>query len=69
MRAAVFSIVFAALGLGLCYGVFYIVGTMGGQFHQGEDDASRNIRLFLLASAGSIIACGLTGFMLGRKKE
>ncbi|PSF08211.1 hypothetical protein C7H09_08560 [Marinobacter fuscus] len=69
MRAVVFSIVFAAVGLILCYGVFYIIGTIGGPFHQGEDDASRNIRIFLLASAGSIIAGGLTGFMLGRSRR
>lgn len=66
MKALAFTIAFAVVGFGLCYGLFYIVGVLGGPFHQGEDDAARNVKIFLAASAGSILAGGFIGFLLGK---
>lgn len=69
MKALLFTIAFAIVGFGLCYGLFYLVGVWGGPFHQGEDDAARNVKIFLVASVGSILAGGCVGFLLGRKRN
>lgn len=69
MKAPLFTIAFAIVGFGLCYGLFYLTGVSGGPFHQGEDDAARNVKIFLVASAGSILAGGCLGFLLGTKRN
>lgn len=69
MKALLFTIAFAIVGFGVCYGLFYLAGLLGGPFHQGEDDAARNVRMFLAVSAGSILAGGFIGFLLGRKRS
>lgn len=69
MKALLFTIAFAIVGTGLCYGLFYLADVFRGPFHQGEDDAARNVKIFLVASMSSFLGGGCVGFLLGRKRS
>lgn len=69
MKALLFTIAFAVVGFSLCYSLLYLADVLRGPFHQGEDDAARNVKIFLVVTMSSILGGGCIGFLLGRKRS
>ena len=67
MKAILLTILFAILGLLLSIGLFYLAGSIWGPLYQGEDEATRNFKIFLLVSLGFIVVGGFAGYRVANK--
>ena len=62
MKALLLIVVFSILGLLLSITLFWLAGEFWGPLYQGEDEAIRNFKIFLLVSLGFVLGGGFAGF-------
>jgi len=67
VRAVFITVLFAVIGLLLSIVLFYLAGSIWGPLYQGEDEAARNFKIFLLVSLGFIVVGGFAGYRVASK--
>lgn len=67
MKRMLFSFLGALVAGALCVGAAWIIGALWGPLYQGEEESTRNFKIFLVVFLLSVCAGGLFGFIVGRK--
>ncbi len=67
MKKLLFSLLGAAIFGGGCIGVTWGIGAVFGPMYQGEDESTRNFKIFLGVFLLSIILGAISGFVYGKK--
>ncbi len=68
MKKLIFSILGGILFGALCIGVTWLLGSLFGPLYQGEEESTRNFKIFLFALLASIVIGAILGFLLGKKE-
>lgn len=67
MRKIIFSVLGGIIFGALCIGVAWLLGSLFGPLYQGEEESTRNFKIFLFALLTSIVIGAIIGFLLGKK--
>ncbi|ARU28175.1 hypothetical protein [Cellvibrio sp. PSBB006] len=68
MKRILFSLLGGLVAGGLCIGVTWIIGALWGPLYQGEDESTRNFKIFLVIFFMSVCAGAIFGFIAGKEK-
>lgn len=68
MSKFLYSFVGAVLFGAVCIGVAWLIGAMFGPLYEGEEESTRNFKIFLLVFLASIVAGAVSGFIYGKRK-
>lgn len=61
MKRAIIVVLWCVGAVLLCWALFYAAGALFGPLYQGEDESTRNFKLFILAS----LVSGIVGIIAG----
>lgn len=61
MKRAIIVVPWGVGAVLLCWALFYVAGALFGPLYQGEDESTRNFKLFILAS----LVSGIVGIIAG----
>lgn len=68
MKRTLFSLLGALIAGGLCVGVTWTIGALWGPLYQGEDESTRNFKIFLVVFFVFVCAGAIFGFIAGKEK-
>jgi len=67
MKKIIFSVLGSITFGALCIGAAWLLGSLFGPLYQGEEESTRNFKIFLFALLTSIVIGAIIGFLLGKK--
>ena len=67
MKTTILTIVGSVIFGVICIGITWLIGSLFGPLYQGEGESTRNFKIFLVVFIVSIIAGGISGFILSKK--
>lgn len=68
MKRAIIVVLWGVGALLLCWTLFYAAGALFGPLYQGEDESTRNFKLFILASLVSCFIGIIAGLWRSRPR-
>jgi hypothetical protein len=67
MKRTLLSLLGALVSGALCIGLSWGIGALWGPLYQGEDESTRNFKIFLVIFLASVFTGALVGFIAGRR--
>jgi membrane protein DedA with SNARE-associated domain len=69
MKKYIYSFLGGILFGAICISVTWVIGALFGPLYQGEEESSRNFKIFLLAFLFFIILGAVLGFIRGKRSN
>ena len=67
MKKTLFIVIGSVIFGFICIGITWLIGSLFGPLYQGEGESTRNFKIFLVAFVLSLIAGGVSGYIMAKK--